>query len=206
MNERTRLSSKAWAFHDYLMDKTLGNSQTVSQKDAYDYLKSKGFDLAWNESQNQHNDHCRGLKDLVDEINFSTEPDKLVYQSDYRYCIANEEQADEIREYYHQKAMLALERESVIAKKCRRDGQGKLVNNAGRELRPENEEFHDTFNRPAPPTSQRLLVTYEIEENGIPYSTCDYMSVPLGLTDDQIDEELAARLGEKKQLKHWEKK
>ncbi len=208
MEQTAKLSPKAWALYNFLKDRTLGTSLTVTQREIYEYLVENRFQITWSEVQNQHHDHCRGLKDLVDEINFSKDLDKMVYQKDWKYCIANEEQAEEIRENYHVKAMLALERESIIAAKCKRDGQGKLVDNAGNPMKPGNNEFHEAYNRPAPPSSQVVFITYEERESdGRVYSYSGHAQVPYGLTDEEIEADLARQMQTRGncELKHWRK-
>lgn len=197
--------SITWAFYEFLKEKTLGNDTSVSQKDVYEYLKSKCFKISWSEIQNQHNDHCRALKDLVDEINFNERFDKFVYQKDYQYRLASKEEAEQILSDYDKKARIAFSRYNTMLSKAKRDGIGKLVNNAGNEMKPGNEEFHESYNRPKP-TEHKVYVTVDEEvQGGLSYSKILIMKFPLEIPESELEDRIKANLLSNQTLTHWRK-
>lgn len=201
-----KLSAQARALYNFLKGKTLGTDNAVEQYEVYSFLKGKGYEISWNENQNQHNDHCRKLKDLVDEINFNQTVDKFVNVTNgYKYRIANEEEARQIIAGYYSKALLALRRYNLMLAKARRNNQGKLVNNAGNQIKPQNEQFHEAFNPPEKPY-QKVAYTYdETIQGGLTYSHADYMKVASGLTDEEIEAEIKSKLVTGRTLTHWRK-
>lgn len=148
-------------------------TRKFTQREVYEYLKHKGCRISWNETQNQHNDHCRALKDLVDEINFDPACDGFANQTEYIYSLATKEEVDAIVNGYYKRAMTALERYSKTLRKAKRDGQGMIVDNLLREVPHEEPEFHEAFNR---------VKTYRVflkeTENGIEYERTANVRIP----------------------------
>lgn len=144
--KKPKLTPLHWLVYRYLLNNTQDEYTTLSQREIYEYCKEQGQSVTWNENQNQHNDHCRWLTKIVDDINFSLETDKLIYQHGYRYRIANEEEAEFMVMKYEQRIVLASERKWVLKKKMRRDGQGKTVTNRAETMEGSRaEEFHSTY-------------------------------------------------------------
>ncbi len=197
-------SSAAWTFYNYVKDRTLGTTLMVSQREIYEYMLTQGFCLTWSETQNQHNDHCRTLKRLLDEINLNARTDKLIYQKGWMYCIANEEQAQAIVDAYHEKALTALHRESVVAQKMNRDGQGKIVNNRDLAMKPGNEEFHEAYNKPEPkPVTHSIRVNVK---DGEYYGWVHFIkNVPEGADDESLVKDYETKsLKRGQEIQSWE--
>lgn len=200
-------SSAAFAFYEFVKEKTLGNSSFVTQRQAWQHLRDKGIAVAWNENQNQHNDHCRVMKSYIDQINVYVRLDKLIHwevgeDGSYRYCIATEEQAKEIVEGYRNKAMKALSRLSLIESKMNRDGQGKTVTNQDREMNASAEEFHQAFNVPAPQPKTHWIRCH-VQDGDYEYLQF-IKGLPEGNDDEASVKAFADRLKPGLQVKAWE--
>lgn len=172
----------------------------LSQRQVYERLLEKGDELSWNESQNQHNDHCRKLKDLVDEINMDPSVDAFVYQADYLYSIATEREAEEMLANYYDRAMKALSRYSKMLRKARRDGQGMTVDNLLREVPATDGRFHEAYPKPEP--KAYIRVEFVDRENGVEYPRSATTKVPESMTDAEIAEWLKT-LGT--EVRSWER-
>lgn len=83
---------------------------------------------------------CSAIWSDMEAINFSYETDKIIITKNRSYKMASSK--DEIDEFYlntlHEKAMRALVRCSIITKKVKADGQGKLLTLKGVELTEES--------------------------------------------------------------------
>lgn len=149
-NEEDDLTPMEWALYRYLEAKTLGNDEKVSQYEIYRHMRELGYDVTWNDSQNQHNDHCRWLYNLILDINFSLRVDHIiVHDRDYKYRLGSE---DETLAYWHsfyEKYETNLGRHVLILEKIKRHGQGELISNAGEPITAESmaKRFHETFNK-----------------------------------------------------------
>ena len=147
--EIQKLTPMHWALYRFIEKRTLGTSETVSQKEVYEHLKNEGYDVTWNESQNQHNDHCRWLWNLVNDIKFSLEVDHvIVHDKDYNYSLGDRYEV--LREWwqFRERSRLAKEREVALLGKIKQDGQYKLLSNQGEPITEESlaKLYHETFN------------------------------------------------------------
>lgn len=146
--KKPKLTPLHWMVYRYLLENTQDEHTTLSQREIYEYCKEQGQSVTWNEKQNQHNDHCRWLARIVDDLNYSLEVDKIIFQHGYRYRIANEEEATFMVMKYDQRIKLAGKRKSVLVRKMRRDGQGKTVTNRCENIvGSKAEPFHSTYRR-----------------------------------------------------------
>ncbi len=200
-------SSAAFVFYEFVKERTLGNESYVTQKQAWEYMRTRGVAIAWNESQNQHNDHCRVMKSYVDQINTYVRLDKFIFQDvgedgSYRYRIATKEQAEEIARAYREKAMKALGRMSLVETKMGRDGQGKIVSNHDRAMKPGTQEFHQAFNKATP--QQRTHWIRVHVKNGV-YEYLDFIKgLPDGNDDEASVKQYAERLNQGLEISRWE--
>ena len=137
-----------WFVYRLLEERTLGNKESVTQREIYEACKEAGYDVAWNESQNFHNDHCRWLHDVVDRINYSTEVDKMVGHHCWKYRLLDEKESAALVLVFNSRERKARERKIAILEKMRRNGQGKLLSNQGNPIDEESKakEFHEAFN------------------------------------------------------------
>lgn len=144
-----KLTPMHWELYRLIEARTLGTENKVSQAEIYAHMKAKGYDVSWNESQNQHNDHCRWLWDLVDEIKYSLEVDHYItHDDDYNYCLADKDEA--MREFgrLYRRHMIAKERMLAMMDKMEQDGQFKLLSNQDNPIDEESlaKLYHETFN------------------------------------------------------------
>lgn len=137
-----------WFVYRLLEERTGGNGESVSQRDIYLAAKEAGYKVSWNERQNQHNDHCRWLHDVVERINWSAEVDKMVGHRCWRYRLLDEKEAAMLVAVFNRRERKARERKVAILSKMRLNGQGKLLSNQGNPIDDESlaKEFHEAFN------------------------------------------------------------
>ena len=151
---KKELTPLHWFVYNLLKEKTLGqfdssgNPVTVSQREIYEACVANGFPVTWTETQNQHNDHCRWLKNIIDELIAHPKPDFMPWHHGYRYYLCTEEQAQVIYDFYDLKIKHASVRRAAVRKKIKRNGQGKLLS---AELKPITEKsqakrFYTSFN------------------------------------------------------------
>lgn len=151
--EDSKLTPIHWELYRLIEARTKGNELSVPQREIYDLLKSKGYEVSWNESQNQHNDHCRWLWDLIwgeDGINFSPEVDHIiVHDSEYNYRFGSANEVLARWAYYYDKTEKSKKRHYSLLHKIKQDGQGKLLSNQGNPIDDDSlaKLFHETFNR-----------------------------------------------------------
>ena len=146
MNSKKKLTPLEWHIYNLLYDTTYGKTVRLSQREIYESCKSKGFDVTWNESQNQHHDHCRWLSTAVERINQSMEVDKLISHRAYRYHLCTEQEANDLLVFYEKKIIAAKTRYKRIEKKMKRHNQGKTTTNAGTTLTEKHRQFHEVYN------------------------------------------------------------
>lgn len=88
----------------------------------------------------------RKYYNFKEAINNSSEVDKIIIIVDgFKFKIASEEEAMSYCEKLHDRGLDYLNREAFIKKKMRLDQQGKLLNNQYNELKPEDKQFHETY-------------------------------------------------------------
>jgi len=139
-----------WHVYRLLEEKTLGTSNSVTQREIYESCLKAGYRVSWNERQNQHNDHCRWLADVCKRINGSLEVDKMVGHPDHkwRYRLLSMDEAVELAATFEARGKIALARKGAIMAKIKRDGQGKLFSNQGVPITSKRKakEFYEAFN------------------------------------------------------------
>ena len=140
---KTKLSGLHWFVYRLITEKPYTSKNPISQQEVYDRCKEAGFDVSWTTTQNQHNDHCRWLNKVVEELNDSFEVDKIIHHHAYRYYACTYDEAIELCELRHKRIVLASLRISRIKKKLRRHNQGKLLTNLGNPMTPEAKPFHE---------------------------------------------------------------
>ena len=119
----------------------------IDQRDLYQACRDAGFDVKWTETQNQHNDHCRWLTKIVDQLACDATFDKVVSHHAYRYYVCDREEAILLLEMRKQRICLAQVRITDLERKIHRNLQGKCTTNAGTEMKPRTPQFHVTFPR-----------------------------------------------------------
>lgn len=144
-----KLTPMHWELYRLIEARTLGTENKVSQAEIYAHMKAKGYDVTWNESQNQHDDHCRWLWNLVEEIKYSLEVDHIItHDQDYNYCLGDRDEV--LREFGRLKKRkdIADERMSAMLTKIEQDGQFKLTSNKDEPITEESlaKLYHETFN------------------------------------------------------------
>ena len=145
---KKKMTPLDWAVYNFIKKVTLGNKDSVSQKQIYDAMKEQGNQVTWSDKQNQHNDHCRWLADCVERINMSPEVDHLIIHHAYRYRLATLEEALTLEAQYRNRIVLASKRRMAIVRKIKRHNQGKLLSNKCLPI-DENSQakrFHEAFN------------------------------------------------------------
>ena len=211
MDEEKNESGMAEAFYDYLMKRTYGNTRRIDQYEIWTVLRAAGFKINWCANQNQHNDHCRKLKDLVDEINFSQDFEMFVSAEDYKYRIATSDEVFKLIQFYHDKAIAAWKRYRKVMAKARKDGQGKLFVDAKADAEiAEEPAFFNAFNKkPEAPSTpkekqmEQVLVTFDEEGiAGMHYDTTVKMTVPICQSDAETEENIRKRIAPRP-LIHW---
>lgn len=137
-----------WFVYRLLEERTLGTKNSVSQREIYEACKEAGYGVSWNESQNQHNDHCRWLHDVVEHINFTDEVDHMVGHHCWRYRLLSMEEAANLVIVFNDKEKKARERKVALLEKMKRHGQGKLLSNQGNPIDDDSsaKEFYEAFN------------------------------------------------------------
>lgn len=141
-----KLTPLEWHIYNLLADKTYGTTTRLTQREIYDSCLMAGFDVSWNESQNQHHDHCRWLSTAIERINQSMEVDKLISHHAYRYRLCTEKEAETLLQFYKKKIVAAKTRYKRILKKMKRHNQGKTTTNAGTTFKKDTKPFHEVFN------------------------------------------------------------
>ncbi len=148
MSEFKALTPIHWDLYRYVEFKTLGVKETVSKREIYEHLLANGHDVYWHDSPKAH-DHFPRLWNLVNEINESTEVDKIiVFDHDGNYRLGNEKETLAHWHSYYVKMEKARERHLAILQKIKRNGQGKLLSNQGVEITEQSlaKLYHETFN------------------------------------------------------------
>ena len=137
-----------WFVYRLLEERTLHTKQSVPQREIYEACKNAGYDVTWNETQNQHNDHCRWLHSVCDRINFSDEVDLMVGHRCWRYRLLDASEAACLVMVFNAKEKAAKDRKVALLGKMRRNGQGKLLSNQGVPITDDStaKRFHEAFN------------------------------------------------------------
>ena len=119
----------------------------IDQREMYERCRDEGFDVSWDESQNQHSDHCRWLTKIVDELACDSDFDKVVWHFGYKYFACDYEEACLLLELREQRIALASVRIRKLKKKIRRHNQGKITTNTATDVANTRRKFHTTFVR-----------------------------------------------------------
>lgn len=140
MKEAKKLTPKHWRAYNAIK-RASGEGRSLSQKEL---CQEAG--LAYQETS-KHGDHCRELWDIVQDINGSPEVDEVINADKYEYRIATADEADAMVRKLSDRALKILSRRSVIMRKMRQNGQGKLIDNRGREMAEASKAkpFHETY-------------------------------------------------------------
>lgn len=146
--KKTELTDLEWFIYTLLEEETLGTTKSLTQREIYEACKAVGFKVSWNESQNQHNDHCRWLNTAIDHLTSSLETDKIIDHHAYRYFLCTREQAIAKRDVYKLKIQRASKRMKQINTKMKRHDQGKLLSNRGYviDAKSKAKKYYETYN------------------------------------------------------------
>jgi hypothetical protein len=87
----------------------------------------------------------RKVWNIKEEINQSGYFDKTIVIDDNVYRFATEEELLEYDRKLEVQIKKLGKRRKMLKIKRRRDGQGKLLNNAGNPITPANKQFHESF-------------------------------------------------------------
>lgn len=90
----------------------------------------------------------RKVWNIKEEINQSGYFDKTIVIDDNVYRFATEEELLEYDRKLESQIKKLGKRRKMLKIKRRRDGQGKLLNNAGNPITPANKQFHEAFREP----------------------------------------------------------
>lgn len=147
--------------------------------------------------------HCVDIGTDQRAINENDTVDKIIITDKHCFKIANEE------EYKHYRAKLVARIQSAVKQieawdtKYERNGQGKLFNNVLNDLKPQNEQFHETFmTEPEIATSIEEVALGEIlikaSEDNIVVAINSDLKLAFIITEDFIfnEKEQTIKIGE----------
>lgn len=128
---------------------------TSRQWDLYNLLKSNPYHWWTQEEICEHiktytysdddRNHCVDIGTDKDALNESDVVDKIIVTKKHMFKIATYEEYVEERNYHIRKLKKQVAMIESMDNKFNRNGQGKLFNNILNELKPQNEQFHETF-------------------------------------------------------------
>jgi len=144
--KKNKLTPLEWHIYRFIEARTYGTGERLTQREIYESCKEAGYDVSWNETQNQHHDHCRWLSTAIERINQSMEVDKLISHRAYRYRLCNESEAEALLSFYEKKIVASKVRYKRLLKKMKRNNQGKTTTNAGTTLKKDTKPFHEVYN------------------------------------------------------------
>lgn len=90
-------------------------------------------------------DRCPAIGQDVKAINADVTIDKLIVTKKYCFKIATREEAEAEIESHRRRLISQAEQIAHFNRKIGRDGQFKLLNELLNELKPNNEQYHETF-------------------------------------------------------------
>ncbi len=147
MKTKEEMKRLRWFVYDLLTKTPYTPENPISQREVYEKCLEAGFDVTYDENQNQHNDHCRWLTKIVDELACDSDFDKVVWHFGYRYFCCDYEEAELLLRLREERIALASVRIRKLRKKVRRHRQGKLTTNTATPVEGTNRKFHKTFQR-----------------------------------------------------------
>jgi hypothetical protein len=132
------MTPRQWALYRLLLSRSVLNWDS-SQRDIYecypDSIHEDGYHFVDNP---KHGDHIRELWDDVQAINSTDEVDKIIVVKDYSYKLGTPEECSSEFSKLFRKHQESLKRALAILSKMRKDGQGKLLSNAMKEIKEDS--------------------------------------------------------------------
>lgn len=129
------LTPRQWALYNLLNSDT---NKWWTQREICDAIPS----YHWIDDDRNH---CAEIGSDRRFINNSQRVDKIIVTKKHCFKIATVEEYIEDRNRHIRRLKTEVEQIKAMDFKCNRDGQVKFMNNALEELKPENEQFHETF-------------------------------------------------------------
>ena len=141
--------TRQYALYDFL--KQCFKSQPdrwFSAQEISDCFKNSGLDYYQIATDPRTHNPCVAISEDVFAINSDTSYDRVILTKNNCYKLAKDyDEAQSLVDWFDRKLTYYGNLKSIIEKKRSRDGQGKLVNNAGNAMQKGNEEFHNTYGR-----------------------------------------------------------
>lgn len=134
MNKPKKLTPRQWRLHNYM---ATTNGRRVTKREIFDNVE--GYE--WHENSS---DKCPSIRADQYAINCSYECDSLIVFKNQCYYLATREEVEEFIQRKKRTISRASRENYYLRRKLAMDGQYKLLNNQGNELRDGNEEYHET--------------------------------------------------------------
>lgn len=141
MKNGTKLSSRQWELYNYLVKCFEQNERRwISPEEICKNVNG----YYWNDKAY---DHCKSIRNDKKYINSQIEIDKLIVMSNRFFKIGTKEEViEEIKK--HERRLIAQAKEiSNFRKKCKLDGQFKLLDNRGNEMTDYSKLYRETFSQ-----------------------------------------------------------
>lgn len=129
------LTTRQWQLYNLLKsnpDKWFSQKEICDAVDGYEYVE-------------RDNDRCPAIRIDKNEINANDRVDKIIVMKNYCFKIGTLEEYTEERAAHIRRLKNQVKFIKDMDAKFERNGQVKLFNNILEELKPENEQYHETF-------------------------------------------------------------
>jgi len=142
------MTPRQWALYRFLSERSTIDGWSSSQKDIFlCYPDSEHEDGYHYVESPKHGDHLRELWDDVQAINSTDEVDKIIVVKDYEYKLGSSEECAAEFSKLFRKHQDSLKRALCVLSKMKKDGQGKILSNALREINDDStaKRFVESF-------------------------------------------------------------
>lgn len=143
-----KMTKTHWAIYNALKEGAMTQKELCSRVNSILGEKALRFnERATNCKNDERGDHCKPLLKYVREINESPEVDRIIITKKYVYKLGDEVECINYHRYLQEKAFKMYKRASAIWMKIKKNGQGKLVSNQGKEIdeKSKAKRFVDTY-------------------------------------------------------------
>lgn len=135
LTQQTKLNTRQWALYNLIKQRTLEGVRTTCA----DICEALPEHYQLNKNQTHHYSNCPVIYKDCEELNLSSEIEKVIITDNNDFHIAkSEEEAMEYAVKLAKRAAHRFKRYWAIADKCAKDGQGKLVSCHGDEITEES--------------------------------------------------------------------
>lgn len=132
MNE---ITPRQWQLYNLLKNNP---DKWFTQKEICDAIKEYNY-------IDDDRNHCVAIGEDRIALNESPVVDKIITTRKHCFKIATREEYEIERNYHIRRLKSQVAQIQAMDRKFERDGQGKLFNNILEELKPTNEQYHQTF-------------------------------------------------------------